>query len=92
MLEKVGEGAFGEVFRAYDPLQDQIVAIKRIHLEKIYDVRKREDRLASARVELEAASRIYHPGVARVFAMGKDSEGGLYIVQEFVKGKGFRDD
>ena len=39
----------------------------------------------------ESASRIRHPGVAAVFAVGEDAGGGLYIVQEFVKGRPLSD-
>jgi serine/threonine-protein kinase len=90
LLDVLGDGHFGEVFRAYDPLRDQIVALKRFYLADVYDVDTRKDMVASARVELEAASRIRHPGLARVFAMGYDPRENLYVVQEFVKGKPLR--
>src|SRR6185503_20140133 len=41
-------------------------------------------------VELEAASRLRHPGVARVYALGREQAGGLYVVQEFVPGQSLR--
>lgn len=87
ILEKLGDGAFGEVFRAYDPLRDQVVALKRIYLGKVYDPQKRSELLTSAKLELEAASQLRHPGLARVFAIGYDDDGNLYVVQEFVKGR-----
>lgn len=31
VLEKIGQGSFGEVFRAYDPVLDQRVALKLLH-------------------------------------------------------------
>ncbi len=89
--ERLGSGAFGEVFRAYDPQRGQDVAYKRLRLGKIYDVRSRRRILASARVELEAASRVRHPGVARVLAFAPEPEGGMYIVQEYVPGRPLRE-
>ena len=83
----LGSGAFGEVFRAYDPLRGEIVALKRIRLGKVYDLQKRRELLTSARLELESAGRIRHPGLARVYALGFDGGGNVYIVQEFIKGK-----
>jgi len=85
--EQLGSGAFGEVFRVYDPQRGQDVALKRLRLEKLYDLSRRKQLLASARVELEAASRVRHPGVVRVLAIGTEPDGGTYIVQEYVPGR-----
>jgi len=83
----LGSGAFGEVFRAYDPLRGEIVALKRIRVGKVYDLEKRRELLTSAHLELETAARIRHPGLARVYALGFDGAGNAYVVQEFIKGK-----
>lgn len=88
---RLGGGAFGEVFRVYDPERNCELALKRLHLERLYDVERRRDLLNSAKTELEAASRVRHPGVARVHAIGTDADGVEYIVQEFVDGKSLRD-
>ncbi len=89
-LRLLGEGGFGKVHRALDPRTNRIVAIKRLRLEELYDVTTRKHFLASLQVEMEAASRIRHPGIARVFAIG-DIEGHPYLVQEFVEGRSLRD-
>jgi tetratricopeptide (TPR) repeat protein len=91
LLERLGRGAYGEVFRAYDPLRDQLVALKRIRAGRLYDSVKRDELLRSARLELEAASQIRHPGLARVFAIGHDQEGNGYVVQELVRGRPLRE-
>ena len=88
--ETLGDGAFGQVFRAYDPQRGCDVAIKRLRLDDLYDVRARHRILASARAELEAASRVRHPGIVRVLAIGTDPDGGTYVVQEFVPGPALR--
>ncbi|MCE9555796.1 MAG: protein kinase [Planctomycetes bacterium] len=88
--ERLGGGAFGEVFRAYDPQRCQEVAVKRLKLDRLYDVSQRRRILASARVELEAASRVRHPGVVRVLALGTEPDGVAYVVQEFVPGRSLR--
>ena len=89
-VQALGKGAFGEVFRAYDPARGHDVAIKRLSLEGVYDNDRRRRLLVSARLELEAASRLRHPGLARVFAFGTDAGGATYIVQEFVDGEPLR--
>ena len=83
----LGSGAFGEVFRAYDPLRGEVVALKRIRVGRVYDLNKRRELLGSARLELESTARIRHPGLARVYALGFDGGGNAYVVQEFIKGR-----
>ena len=88
---KLGAGAFGEVYRAYDPERHREVAFKRIFLDRVYDPARRKQLTTSARLELDAASRVRHPGVVRVFAVGTEKGGGMYVVQEFVEGRDLRD-
>jgi serine/threonine-protein kinase len=78
------------VWRAYDPQRAQVVALKRLSLDRLYDPEARERRLGSARAELAAASRLRHPGIARVHAFGLDDAQRAYIVQEYVEGPSLR--
>ncbi len=90
LLRRLGSGAFGEVHAALDPEAHRVVAIKRMRLDDLYDPRERQRVLAAARIELEAASRVRHAGIARVLALGADSAGGAYLVQEYVEGEPLR--
>ncbi|MBL8861661.1 MAG: protein kinase [Planctomycetes bacterium] len=90
LLAQLGKGAFGEVWRAYDPQRARVVALKRLDLERLYDPEKRARRVASARTELAAASALRHPGIARVFAFGVDGAQGAYVVQELIDGESLR--
>ncbi|MGD1000332.1 MAG: protein kinase [Candidatus Brocadiia bacterium] len=87
---QLGAGAFGDVFQVYDPERGRDVVLKRLRLEKLYDARARQSILASARTELEAASRVRHPGVVRVLAIGTEPDGATYIIQELVSGGALR--
>lgn len=91
ILGKLGEGATSEVFRAYDPRHAREVALKALRLERLYELPKRKRLLRSARAEIEAASRVRHPGIARVYAMGIEDDGGVYVTQEYVPGRPLRD-
>lgn len=90
LVERLGGGTFGEVFRVYDPRRGHEVALKRLLLERLYDPAIRRSILASARVELEVASRVRHPGVARVLAIGTEPEGSTFVVQDLVSGTSLR--
>lgn len=68
VLEKLGEGSFGEVFRAHDPVLDRPVALKLLHPGA--RVRGGGDLLTEAR----HLARIRHPNV--VVAHGADRHDG----------------
>ena len=85
-LAKLGGGAFGTVYRALDLARHRIVAIKCLNLEGVYDPQERDLSASSIRTELDAASRVRHPGIAHVYALGTDDRGRLYVVQEYVRG------
>ncbi len=86
LMHELGRGGYGRTWKALDAHRDQVVAVKQLELEGVYDVTTRRRLLASARTELEAASRLRHPGIARVFAIGETPSGSTYVVQEFVDG------
>lgn len=76
MVEAIGSGAFGTVWRATDGKLGRDVAVKAIPLD-----------LAGERAEREikAAARLSHPGVVTLHEAGAD-ETHTYMVSEFIKG------
>lgn len=89
--ELLGEGTFGSVYRAYDIVTGKEVAVKEVYLSRLYDLEAARFKAVSVRAELEAGSRIRHPGIARVYTVGQiDDRGDLYVVQELVAGKTLR--
>jgi tetratricopeptide (TPR) repeat protein len=90
--EELGKGGFGSVYRAYDSQRGIEVALKVISIAKLYDSDLRTALLISSKSELEAASRIRHPGIVRVYAIGHDHAGDLYICQELIQGTSLRDE
>lgn len=77
ILERVGRGGNGEVFRAEDTLMNRIVAVKRIELNN----------KASARSinEARAAASLNHPNVVTMFDLAED-EHYRYLIMEFIDG------
>lgn len=87
---RLGAGGFGSVERAYDLELGVEVAIKRIALAGVYDMRARPRLLESARTETAAASRIQHPGVVRIYGMLVEGDGDALIIEELVAGESLR--
>jgi tetratricopeptide (TPR) repeat protein len=87
---RLGGGTFGEVFRAYDLDNAREVAIKRLSFTGLYDVDRAAAIIASVERELDAATRVEHPGVARVYGLNRSGGGEFHLVQEFVEGPSLR--
>ena len=79
LLERIGEGGMGDVWKAHDAHLDRDVAIKLLH--RAGDEKSRE----RFRREALVLSRLSHPGVATIFDF--DSiEGCDFLVMEYVPG------
>ncbi|MEI9886960.1 MAG: protein kinase [Rhizomicrobium sp.] len=88
---RLGGGTFATVFRAFDVERAREVALKILDLESRYARAERERLLDSARLDMEAANRARHPGLVKVFAMGRDARGNVYLSIEFITGSDLRD-
>lgn len=86
----IGAGGFASVTRAYDLELGTEVALKTSQLEGVYDTGLRHQLAEAARIEIEAASRIHHPGVARVLGLLSEANDNLVLVEEFVEGPSLR--
>ena len=81
LLELLGAGGMGEVWKARDPELDRLVAVKLLAPAPRgsgYDERFRR--------EARAAAAVAHPNVAQVYSAGVH-EGRLYYVMELVRGR-----
>jgi serine/threonine-protein kinase len=81
ILELVGEGAMGNVYRAQDPVLNRSVAIK-VMSDAIARDSALRDRFMR---EAQAAGSLQHPNVVTIYDFG-EFEGHLYIAMEFVDG------
>src|SRR5262245_48160982 len=82
LLERVGEGAFGDVFRAWDPRLDREVALKLLRRPD-----SRHDSVGSLVIdEGRLLARVRHPNVVTVHGADRiDDRVGLWM--EFVRGR-----
>ena len=85
LLELLGEGGMGKVFRARDPQQDRIVALKVMSggATASHEIQRRFRR------EAAAGMRLSHPNIVKIFEVG-EHEGQFFISMEFVEGKTLR--
>ncbi|MGH7616812.1 MAG: serine/threonine-protein kinase, partial [Gemmatimonadaceae bacterium] len=82
IVEQVGEGAMGVVYRALDPVLNRSVAIK-----VMSDALARDDELRGRFLrEAQAAGSLQHPNVVTIYDFG-EVNGHLYIAMEFVVGE-----
>ena len=81
IVDRIGSGGMGTVYRAQDEHLDRVVALKVVHEGRIADETARRILLREARI----ACSVKHPNVASVFDVG-ESEGQIFIVMEYVEG------
>src|SRR6201998_3534379 len=81
----LGTGAMGEVYRAYDPAIDRLVAIKVVRPELVAGSGG-EQLLERFRREARAAGRRFHPNIVAIWDFGDDN-GMPFLVMELVEGQ-----
>jgi serine/threonine protein kinase len=82
LLEPIGAGALGELFRARDTLHGRSVAVRIVSEELATDAETRRRILdAGAR-----AAALSHPGIAATYEAG-EADGRLFIATEYVPGE-----
>ena len=85
IVELLGEGGMGAVFKARDVTLQRDVAIKVMQPQAARQSNFQERFLQEART----AARLDHPGIVKVFDFGQ-AQGLLYIVMEFIPGDNVR--
>ena len=81
IIELVGEGAMGVVYRAQDSVLERTVAIKVMN----ESIARQEDLRKRFLHEAQAAGSLQHPNVVTIYDLG-EVDGHLFIAMEFVQG------
>jgi serine/threonine-protein kinase len=85
ILDKLGEGAMGVVYRARDDTLGRVVALKMLSR----DVDAATEQYQRFQREAEAIGRLNHPHVVKVYDLGS-SDGQLYMAMELLEGRDLR--
>jgi eukaryotic-like serine/threonine-protein kinase len=87
LLEPIGHGGLGEVYRARDTRIGRTVAIKILPAAVV----DHPARLGSVLDEAHIAASLSHPNIATLFDVGEEG-GRYYLAYEFVAGTGLREE
>src|SRR5579864_5464769 len=83
ILQKIGSGGMGAVYKALQPEMNRMVAVKILHPK----LSNRTDLASRFRREARAMSQLTHPNTVKVFLYGELDDGSLYMIMEFLDGK-----
>jgi tetratricopeptide (TPR) repeat protein len=79
----LGRGGMGEVYVALDLELGGRVALKTVRSELLAD----QATLARFRREIQLSRQVTHPNICRVFDLGRDESGLIFLTMEFLEGE-----
>jgi len=86
VIEPIGKGAMGMVYKGLDPAIDRPIALKTIRLDSIADQAELSELRERLNREAKAAGKLSHPNIVTIYDVGE--EGALqYIAMEFLNGR-----
>src|SRR5690606_28739346 len=85
LLEPLGQGGMGTVYRAHDRLNGQVVALKRVRTGRDFDPNNTLDvRLALAQ-EFRLLATLRHPNIISVLDYGFDADGHPFFTMDLLE-------
>src|SRR5215472_9776937 len=86
LIEPIGRGAMGVVWRATDQLLDRDVAVKEVRLNPALGDVERDNAYKRTMREARTAARLSHRGVVTVFDVAEE-DGRPWIIMELVQSR-----
>ena len=86
ILEELGQGAMGIVYKARDPKINRLLAIKTIRFSDEFEAEKIREIKERFMREAEIAGKLAHPAIVAVYDVGEDYEL-TYMAMEFLEGE-----
>src|ERR1043165_2796332 len=82
ILEKIGSGGMGEVYKARDTRLNRVVAIKVLPQDKVANVERKRRFIQEA----QSASALNHPNIVVIYDINEEN-GVDYIAMEYIAGR-----
>ncbi|GAA4603632.1 hypothetical protein GCM10023195_12140 [Actinoallomurus liliacearum] len=92
LVEKIGQGGMGVVWRAFDTGLDREVAVKELRLPEWIGEQEHPRWYARMGREARAAARLKHPGIVTVYDRVVGEDGRPWIVMELIHGTSLADE
>lgn len=86
LLEELGRGAMGVVYKARDPEIDRLVAVKVLATAPGLDPGEARQHRERFQREARAAGRLAHPNIVTIHDVGED-QGRTFLVMQLVEGR-----
>ena len=88
VVQKLGAGAFGTVYKAKDKILGRMLAIKTIRLEGLAAAGAGlEEMLDRFKREAQVSAQLKHPNIVTIYDIG-EADGMSYLAMEFIDGVG----
>jgi predicted Ser/Thr protein kinase len=85
IINLLGKGAMGIVYKALDPDIDREVAVKTIRFDLISDEDEKNELMLRFIREARAAGKLVHPNIITIHDVGKEKDM-TYIVMQYIEG------
>ncbi|MCA9490180.1 MAG: serine/threonine protein kinase, partial [Myxococcales bacterium] len=85
VLERIGEGGMGAVYKARQLAMDRMVALK-----VILPGQQTEEVVQRFNREMKTSSRLAHPNIVRVYDWGKTPDGAFFLAMELLNGESLK--
>lgn len=87
LLEKIGEGGFGVVYKARQLSTEQLVAVKVLLPRRLNEERYKRQEILRFRREMKLIGQLSHSHIVRLIDSGTLESDSLYMVLEFIEGQ-----